>query len=117
MTFLAESGAASAQTPKMRKIELNAKMAAIYVNASLELVQDGQDFATNLQTALQASIGYGIDRYCIAGSGAGCPQGVLSAPCKIRLKPKLGRTLTRWFMAISKTFRAAVEPTEGRILV
>ncbi len=92
MQFLAESAGATAQTPKMRKISLSAKMAAIYVNASLELVQDGADFVTNLETALRKSIGYGIDRYCISGSGAGCPQGILNAACKVQVPKALGQS-------------------------
>lgn len=91
MQFLAESGTATPQTGKMRKITLNAKMAAIYVDASIELIQDGRDFVTNLEGALKKSIGYGIDRYCIAGSGAGCPQGVLNAPCKIQITKETGQ--------------------------
>lgn len=93
MQFLGESAQASAQTPKMRKITLNARMAAIYVNASIELIQDGRDFATNLEGALKKSIGYGIDRYCIsaAGTGAGCPQSVLNAGCKIQVAKESGQ--------------------------
>lgn len=91
MEFLAEGSEATPQTPKMRSIKLNAKMAGIYVNASLELIQDGRDFATNLESALKNSIGYGIDRYCIAGSGAGCPLGVLNAGCKIQIEKESGQ--------------------------
>ena len=92
MEFLGESAEATAQTPKVRKIELHARMAAIYVNSSIELVQDGRGFETNLQSALQASLGYGIDRYALTGSGAGCPQGVLSAPCKIQVTKATGQS-------------------------
>jgi HK97 family phage major capsid protein len=111
MEFLAESGAASAQTPKMRKITLQAKMAAIYCNASIELVQDGQDFATNLETALKQSIGYGIDRFCIAGSGAGCPQGVLNAACKIQVEKESGQNAdTVVYGNLKKMFARQLNP-------
>ena len=117
MTFLAESGAASAQTPKMRKIELAAKMAAIYCNASLELIQDGQDFATNLQTALQQSIGYGIDRFCINGSGAGCPQGILRAACKIQVEAEAGQGAdTVVYGNIKKLFARQLNPQRAVFL-
>ena len=78
MEFLAEGSDGTKQTPKMRQIELHAKMGAIYVDASIELIQDGRNFAENLQSALVKSVGYGIDRFCIAGTGAGEPLGLLS---------------------------------------
>ena len=91
MAFIAEGATDSPQTPKMRQVKLNARMAAIYVDASIELVQDGVGFATNLQTALKQSLGYGIDKFCISGSGAGCPQGVLNAACKIQIEKETGQ--------------------------
>jgi HK97 family phage major capsid protein len=111
MSFLAESAAASAQTPKMRKITLNAKMAAIYVNASLELIQDGQDFVTNLETALKKSIGYGLDRYCISGNGAGCPLGALNAPCKVQIAKESGQAAdTVQYGNLKKMFARQLNP-------
>ena len=111
MQFLAESAQATAQTPKMRKITLAAKMAAIYVNASIELVQDGRDFATNLQGALKKSIGYGIDRYCITGTGAGCPQGVLNAACKIQVSRETGQVKdTLVYGNLKKMFARQLNP-------
>jgi len=68
MEFLAEGSDGTPQTPKMRKIELRAKMGVIYVDASIELIQDGRNFEENLRGALIKSIGYGLDRFCIAGS-------------------------------------------------
>jgi HK97 family phage major capsid protein len=91
MAFIAEGATDTPQTAKMRQIKLNARMAAIYVDASIELVQDGVDFAANLQTALKQSLGYGIDRFCIAGDGAGCPLGVLNAACKIQIEKETGQ--------------------------
>lgn len=111
MQFLAESAAASAQTPKMRKIELHAKMAAIYVNASIELIQDGRDFATNLESALKKSIGYGIDRYCISGTGAGCPLGALNSACKIQVAKETGQTSdTVCYPNLKKIFARQLNP-------
>ncbi len=91
MQFHAEGATATAQTPKMRQLRLEAKTAAIYVDASVELVADGKNFVTNLQTALVKSIGHGVDRYCLTGSGAGCPQGILNAPCKIEVAAESGQ--------------------------
>lgn len=111
MQFLAESGTATPQTAKMRKISLNAKMAAIYVDASLELIQDGRDFVTNLESALKQSIGYGLDRYAISGSGAGCPQGVLNAPCKIQIEKEGGQSAdTVVYSNLKKIFARQLNP-------
>jgi HK97 family phage major capsid protein len=50
MEFLAEGADATPQEAKMRAIELNAKFAAIYVNSSLELIQDGKNFGNRSRT-------------------------------------------------------------------
>lgn len=114
MEFLAEGSTATPQVGKLRKIGLTARMAGIYVDASIELVQDAKDFATNLQTALRKSLGYGIDRYCIAGSGAGCPQGFLEAPCKIQVTKETGqRTDTIQYGNLKKIFARQLNPGDA----
>lgn len=111
MTFMEESSAATPQTGKLRKITLAAKMAGIYCDASIELIQDGRDFATNLEGALKKSIGYGIDRYCISGSGAGCPQGVLNAACKIQITKEAGQNSdTVVYSNLKKMFARQLNP-------
>ena len=111
MTFLAESGAATAQTPKMRKISLNAKMASIYVDASIELIQDGHDFVTNLEGALKKSIGYGIDRYSLTGTGAGQPLGILNANCKVQVAKETGQNAdTLVYQNLKKLFARQLNP-------
>jgi HK97 family phage major capsid protein len=111
MVFMAEGAIGTPQTAKMRQITLTARMAGIYVDASIELIQDGKDFATNLQTALRQSLGYGIDRYCLTGSGAGCPQGVLEAPCKIQVAGETGQTPdTLVYQNIKKMFARQLNP-------
>lgn len=111
MTFMAEGSTATPQTPKMRQILLTARVGGIYCDASLELVADGKNFERNLQTALTKSIGYGLDRYGIAGSGAGCPQGVLNAPCKIQITKESGqRGDTIVYANIKKMFARQLNP-------
>jgi len=108
---MSESTTGTPQTPKMRQIKLNARMAGIYCDASIELVQDGVDFAANLQTALKQSLGYGIDRYCISGDGAGCPQGVLHAGCKIQVEKETGQgSDTIVYGNIKKMFARQLNP-------
>ena len=91
MAFEGESQTATPQTAKVRQIELHARMGAIYVDASIELIQDGRNFETNLESALKKSIGYGIDRYAITGSGAGCPLGAINSACKIQVEKATGQ--------------------------
>jgi HK97 family phage major capsid protein len=111
MTFLAEGSTATPQTPKLRQIMLNARVGGIYCDASLELVADGKNFETNLQTALTKSIGYGLDRYCISGSGAGCPQGFLNAPCKVQITKESGqRADTVVYQNVKKMFARQLNP-------
>jgi HK97 family phage major capsid protein len=114
MTFLAEGSTATAQTPKMRKITLTARMGAVYVDASVELVQDGKNFPANLETALIKSVGYGLDRYCLAGSGAGCPQGVLNAACKIQVAKETGQQAdTLVYANLKKMFARQLNPGDA----
>jgi len=91
MEFLAEGATATKQTAKLRQVQLTAETGAIYVDASLELIQDGKDFAAQLESAMTASLGFGIDRYCIRGTGAGQPLGVVNSPCKIQVSKESGQ--------------------------
>ena len=117
MTFMAEGSTATPQTPKLRQIMLNARTAGIYCDASIELVQDGKNFTTNLQAALVKSIGYGLDRYCISGSGSGCPQGVLNAPCKIQVPKETGQVKdTVIYQNLKKLFARQLNPNNSVFL-
>jgi HK97 family phage major capsid protein len=114
MVFLAEGSDATAQTAKLRKIMLVAKMGAIYVDSSIELIQDGKGFAENLETALRQSMGYGIDRYLLTGSGSGCPQGVLNAPCKIQVAGESGQHIdTTNYQNLKKMFSRQLNPDKA----
>ena len=93
MVFLAEGASASKQTALMRQLQLTAHMGAIYVDSSLELIGDGQGFAEQLQKAMIAALGHGIDRFCIgsAGIGSGCPQSIQNAPARIGIPGETGQ--------------------------
>jgi HK97 family phage major capsid protein len=111
MVFMAEGSDATPQTPKMRQVVLSAKTGGIYVNCSYELTQDGRNFAANLQTALQRSIGFGLDRYCIAGTGGGQPLGVLNSPCKVQITGEAGqRAGTLVYQNVKKMFSRQLNP-------
>jgi HK97 family phage major capsid protein len=91
MEILAEEGTASKQTGKVRLIHLNAKKGAIFVDISSELEADGMGFEDQLTNALIKSIGYGIDKYCLTGTGAGQPQGVFNSACLISVAKETGQ--------------------------
>ena len=91
MEFLAEEGTATKQTGKVRLIKLNAKKSAIFVDISSELEADGLGFEDQLRNALTKSIGYGIDKYCLNGSGAGTPQGIFNSACLISIAKEAGQ--------------------------
>lgn len=92
MEILAEEGTASKQTGKVRLIQLHAKKGAIFVDISSELESDGLGFEDQLRNALTKSIGYGIDKYCLNGTGAGQPQGVFNSSCLISVAKESGQT-------------------------
>jgi len=111
MTFMAEGATGTPQAAKLRRIMMTARMAGIYVDAGIELIQDGKDFAANLENALRGSLGYGIDRFCIAGTGAGCPQGILKAPCKIQVAGESGQHAdTLVYANLKKVFARQLNP-------
>jgi HK97 family phage major capsid protein len=117
MTFMEEGSTATPQTPKLRQILLNARTAGIYCDASIELVQDGKNFVNNLQTALTKSIGYGLDRFCIAGSGAGQPLGILNSACKIQIAEETGQTNgTIVYGNLKKLFARQLNPSKAVFL-
>lgn len=63
MEMLDEEQEATKQTGKVRQIKLEAKKGAIFVDISAELEADGLGFAAQLKSAMQKSIGYGIDKF------------------------------------------------------
>jgi len=91
MEILAEEGEATKQTGKLRMIVLSAKKGAIFCDISSELEADGLGFENQLTMALQKSIGYGIDKYCLNGTGAGRPQGVFNSSALISVEKESGQ--------------------------
>ncbi|OPX38324.1 MAG: hypothetical protein B1H11_04655 [Desulfobacteraceae bacterium 4484_190.1] len=91
LTWLAEKATATRKTGQLRQIELKAKKAAIYVQVSSELVEDGLKFEFQLEDALRKSLGYGLDDAFINGSGAGQPQGIFNSPALITVSKESGQ--------------------------
>lgn len=90
-TWLAELQAATEVSAKFRQIQLTAKKLACYTSASNELVQDGIDFESQIQTALVKTLSWYLDYSFIQGSGAGMPLGILSDPALITVEKESGQ--------------------------
>lgn len=79
MTWTAESAQLSAQTPKVRTINLKAKKGTILVNATNELLMDAPSAPQQLQRLFIEAARYGLEKAILTGNGVGRPLGVLSA--------------------------------------
>lgn len=90
---IAEEAAGTPQVGKLRLIELIARKFGIFVTISSELSEDGQDFNAQLERAMKASIGYGLDNLFINGS-AGEPLGIRNDPAKITVARESGQAAT-----------------------
>jgi len=91
LEFLAEEGTGNKQTGKLRVIVLNARKGAIFVDVSNELREDGQGFEAQLDRAMRLSVGYGMDKAFISGTGAGQPLGLRNDPGKITITKESGQ--------------------------
>jgi HK97 family phage major capsid protein len=94
MEFLAEEGSGTYQSGKLRSLELNAQKAGIFTQVSNELLADGLTFEQQLERALVGSIGYGFDKHCLRGTGAGQPLGILNANSLIVVAKEPGQLAT-----------------------
>jgi HK97 family phage major capsid protein len=80
LTFVQEGGTSTAQQAQFRSMQLAARMAAVYVRASMQLVEDALDFNGQISSLFAGEIARGLDYYCMHGNGAGQPLGILNAP-------------------------------------
>jgi HK97 family phage major capsid protein len=83
INWLDEEESATRQTPKVRKIDLIAKKAGIYVQASREVLEDAPNLEQQLGTALIKGIGWGLDDAFLNGDGVGKPLGILKDPALV----------------------------------
>ncbi len=92
LEFLAEEAAGTPKTGKLRLIELSAKKAGLFVNASSEVIEDGLGFEGQLTMAIKKSLSLGMDFYLLRGLGAGQPLGVLNSPGVISVAKETGQS-------------------------
>lgn len=81
--WVAEGGEITAQNPKMRAVELDAKKLALLTEVTNELSLDGDTFEQRLGNALTQAVGWFFDNAFLTGTGAGQPLGVLNDPALI----------------------------------
>jgi HK97 family phage major capsid protein len=79
------------QIAKFRMITLNAKKLKLYSEASSELAQDGNDFESQIGSAMVQAIGWGLDDALLSGTGVGQPLGILRDPALITVAKEPGQ--------------------------
>jgi HK97 family phage major capsid protein len=91
MEMLGELQDGTDQTPKFRRVMLNAKTGRIYARASIELAEDSINFAHELIEGFSAAMAQGLDNQTYRGTGVGQMLGVLNAPGKIVVDKESGQ--------------------------
>jgi HK97 family phage major capsid protein len=79
LNFVKEGATSTAQQAQFRSMELAARMAAVYVRASMQLVEDALDFNGQISSLFAGEIARGLDYYTMHGTGAGQPLGILNS--------------------------------------
>ena len=90
-SYTPENGEISVNNPKVRQISLNAKKLTGMCRFSNELVQDAQNGEKQIIDIIGQGISYYRDKAFISGSGAGEPQGLLSADCLVTVEKEIGQ--------------------------
>lgn len=81
--WLAEAGDMTAQTPKLRLIQLTARKLGILARVSNELLADGMGFEQQLGIAITRSLGWFLDQAFLFANGAGKPIGIVNSACTV----------------------------------
>ena len=102
--FVSEAEPATAQTGKLKSIQMTAKKGTIHCDCSRELSEDGNGFVGHLEKALKKSIAYGLDSYFFNGSGAGVPKGLTVDSARIEITPESSQSSEIEFQNIAKMY-------------
>jgi len=81
--YISESDAITPSKPKFKQIELSLKKLAVLTYLTSELSADVPALSGFLRTVVTSEFEYEIQRALLRGSGAGQPQGLLTAGCLI----------------------------------
>ena len=79
----AEADVSSIKIPKLRGMELAAKLLVLFTAASTELTEDAPDFESNLEVNLAKAMAWQLDYALINGTGSSQPLGILNASSTI----------------------------------
>jgi HK97 family phage major capsid protein len=91
MEMLSETGGGTGQSGLVRLVTLASKKGAIFVDVSSELNDDSPAFGGQLDAALRASIGNGLDHLFINGVGGAEPIGLRNDAAKIQVTPEVAQ--------------------------
>jgi HK97 family phage major capsid protein len=95
----------TAQTPKMRLIQLHARKLGLLTAASNELISDGVGFEQQLGVAITKALEWFLDLAFLTGNGASKPLGIVEAPCTITVNKETGQpAATITYANVSKMF-------------
>jgi len=89
-SWTAEAGTLTDANPKARMMELNAKKLTGFIRASNELISD-MNGPERLSQIAGKGLGFYRDAAFIGGTGAGQPQGLMSAACRIEVEKETGQ--------------------------
>ena len=90
-SILGEGDSMTAQTGQVRSVKLVARKVGLLAKSSNELIDDAASIPQLLQTGLSQAIGFTLDYYCLNGTGAAQPLGILNAPSKITVDKETGQ--------------------------
>jgi HK97 family phage major capsid protein len=84
MTWQQEGDSADFQLPKLRQVQLNAKLATMLIPTTNQLLVDQPMYAESLPILMANAFGWNLDRVCLVdGVGAGQPLAVMNCPSTI----------------------------------
>lgn len=89
--WVAEGNAPTASRPKFRIIELDLKKLASVWYMTDELLADAPALSQIADMAFSQEIAFMTEDAMFRGTGAGQPQGILAAPCKVKVSKETGQ--------------------------
>ena len=81
--WVEQAGEITAETPKLRSIQLSARKLALLTQVANELLADGLGYNEQLGRAIVSAIGWHLDEAFLNGAGAPGPQGVIGSDATI----------------------------------
>lgn len=89
--WVAEAGTITASQPKFNQIRLSPHKLAVLVYATSEMLRNPGALESVVNQVVPQEIVFTAEDAIVNGTGAGMPQGVTSAPCKIEVSAEAGQ--------------------------